>query len=136
MISYITTGPPDSRAKPVLFPLRRQIFYFVRDLDIFRHVLKCKNPSRVRLKLPNKSRNGTILQSHFAMDVSVIDEPAVRLEKQRVHDARERMKRAQDGQIWRKVYASRALAKPESAAVFASRRESAAMELKVIHRNC
>ena len=70
------------------------------------------------------------------MDVSVIDEPAVRLEKQRVHDARERIKKERDGQIWRKVSASRALANPESAAVFASRRDSAAMELKVIHRNC
>jgi hypothetical protein len=73
------------------------------------------------------------------MDVSVIDEPAVRLEKQRVHDARERMKRAEHGQFWRYpaiLSAARAQKNPESAAVFASRRESAAMELKVIHRNC
>jgi hypothetical protein len=86
-----TTGSLDSRAKPVVFPLRRQNLFVKNNLDIFRHVLKGKNPSRVRLKLPNKSRNGTTLQSHFAMDVSVIDEPAVRLEKQRVHDARERL---------------------------------------------
>jgi hypothetical protein len=55
IIKSNTAGSLDSRAKPVVFPLRRQIFYFEDDLDIFRHVLKRKNPSHDRPSLSKKN---------------------------------------------------------------------------------
>jgi hypothetical protein len=50
-----TTGPLDSRAKPVVFPLRRQNLFVKNNLDVFRHVLKRKNPSHDRPSLSKKN---------------------------------------------------------------------------------